>query len=171
MVCNKCGYIDNKEVKKFNITLCTVCNAFSPDDEEDFKSYVGEKLDWKDLETFRKYNQVPGDKQKKGMIKKAKEGKIVTRPPLGYSLIDGELVPNEFSSKVHSIFKVFLDKNFSLNSMSKYHNLSSNGLKKILKNRTYLGEVKFANQLFKGHHKPIISQELFYAVQRKLMKE
>jgi hypothetical protein len=171
MTCDKCGYIDKKEVEKFGKKLCIVCNTFSPESEEDFLKYIEEKIDWKDLETFRKYNQSPGSRQKEGMTLKAKEGKLVTRPALGYNFINGELIPNEFSSKVHSIFKVYLEKNYSLNSMAKYYGLSVNGLKKILTNRTYLGEIKFAGQLHQGTHRPIVSQELFYAVQRKLSKD
>ena len=36
-----------------------------------------------------------------------------------------------------------------------------NGLKKILKNRTYLGEVKFAGNLYKSNHPAIINPEIF----------
>jgi hypothetical protein len=168
MVCEKCGYIDKKETKKFNFPLCQICSFFSPSEEDNFTFYINEKIDWKSLESFRKYGQQVGAKQKLGMEEKAKQGKIMTRVALGYSLVNEELIANEFSSKVHSIFKTFLDKNYSLNSMAKYYGLSVNGLKKILKNRTYLGEVKFNNQLHKGTHKPIISAEIFYAVQRKL---
>lgn len=168
MVCAKCGYIDKKEIIKNDVALCSFCNFFSPEAEEDFRKYVEEKIDWKYLETFRKYNQTLGSRQKEGMTVQAKKGNLVTRPALGYNLVDGKLVPNEYASKVHSMFKVFLEKNYSLNSMSKHYGLSLNGLKKILKNRTYLGEIKFDGQLHKGTHQPIISQELFYAVQRKL---
>ena len=168
MVCEKCGYLDKKETGKFSHTLCQFCNFFAPDDEDNFTFYINEKIDWKIFETFRKYDQSFGSKQKAGMTEQAKQGKMVTRVALGYSLIDEELIPNEDASKVHSLFKNFLEKNYSLNSMSKNYGLSVNGLKKVLKNRTYLGEIKFDKQLHKGHHKPIISQELFYAVQRKL---
>lgn len=168
MVCEKCGYQDKKQTTKNEVVLCSFCNFFSPESPEDFKRYVEEKIDWKILETFRKYNQTLGSRQKEGMAVQAKKGKLVTRPALGYNLVEGKLVPNEFASKVHSMFKVFLEKNYSLNSMSKHYGISLNGLKKILKNRTYLGEIKFDGQLHKGTHQPIISQELFYAVQRKL---
>jgi predicted DNA-binding protein YlxM (UPF0122 family) len=168
MVCEKCGYKDKKEVEKFNFKLCQFCNFFSPDDEDNFTFYINEKTDWKLLETFRKYGQTFGSKQKAGMNEKAKQGKVMTRVALGYSLSNGELVPNELSSKVHSMFKVFLEKNYSLNSMAKHYGISVNGLKKVLKNRTYLGEIKFDGNLYKSTHKPIISPEIFYAVQRKL---
>jgi len=168
MVCEKCGYLEKKEVKKNGKTLCKICSLFSPEDENDFLNYVNEKIDWKTLETFRKYGQTLGSRQKTGMNEKAKRGKIMTRVALGYSLSDGELIPNEFSSRVHSIFTTFLNQNYSLNSLAKHYGLSVNGLKKVLKNRTYLGEVKFAGNLYKSTHKPIINPEIFYAVQRKL---
>ena len=168
MVCEKCGYIDKKEVKKKGRALCTICNIFSPENKEDFDSYMEEKLDWKVLETFRKYNQTIGQRQKEGMTVKAKEGKTMTRPALGYTLTEEKLIQNEEASKVHSLFKTYAEGAISLNQLSKNYGLSVNGLKKILKNRTYLGEIKFAGQLHKGTHQPIISQELFYAVQRRL---
>lgn len=168
MVCEKCEYKDKNEADKFGVKLCRICLMFAPEAEDDFKKYVSEKLDWKSLETFRKYGQSTGSRQKYGMNEKAKQGKIMTRVALGYSLVNEELVPNEDSSKVHSLFKTFLEQNYSLNNMSKHYGLSVNGLKKILKNRTYLGEVKFAGNLYKANHKPIINPEIFYAVQRKL---
>jgi len=171
MACEKCGYKDEKEVQKFTKPLCQVCARFAPEDKEQFNQYISEKVDWKVLDTFRKFGQSNGNKQKQGMNEKAKQGKLVTRPPLGYNAVDGKLVPNEQASKVHSIFKTFLDEEISLNQLSQKFNLSINGLKKILKNRTYLGEIKFDNQIYKSHHEKLISDEIFYAVQRKLKEK
>ncbi len=168
MACAKCSYTDTKEVEKFETKLCRICSQFAPENKEQFHRYVNEKIDWKVLDTFRKYNQFAGEKLKKGMDKKAQQGKLMTRAPLGYDVIDGKLVPNEQASKVHSLFKTFLEKDYSLNSMAKYYGLSINGLKKVLTNRTYLGEIKFSGKLNKGTHKVLISPEIFYAVQRKL---
>jgi hypothetical protein len=168
MVCDNCGYQYKKVGEKFNSKLCRICLMFSPENETDIKDYLSEKVDWKSLETFRKYGQSTGSRQKNGMNEKAKQGKIVTRVALGYTLTDGKLIPNEFASKVHSIFKTFLNQNYSLNNMAKHYSLSVNGLKKVLKNRTYLGEVKFAGNLYKADHQAIINPEIFYAVQRKL---
>jgi len=168
MACEKCGYHDKKEGEKFNSKLCRICLMFAPETESDFQNYISEKIDWKLLETFRKYGQSTGSRQKKGMDEKAKQGKIVTRVALGYMISNESLIPNEFASKVHSIFRTFLNQNYSLNNMAKHYGLSVNGLKKILKNRTYLGEVKFAGNLYKSNHQAIINPEIFYAVQRKL---
>jgi hypothetical protein len=168
MVCEKCGYNDKKEVEIFGKKLCGVCAHFSPEDKGDCFNYVAEKVDWKILDTFRKYKQLPGGKQKSGMSKKAKQGRPVTRAPLGYDILDGKLVPNKDSARVHSLFKTFLSRDYSLNSLSKNFSLSINGLKKVLTNRTYLGEIKFDGNLHKGFHQQLISPEIFYAVQRKL---
>ena len=168
MTCKKCGYTDKKEVKVFGTNLCKVCATFAPEKIHDFQQYISEKIDWKTLDTFRKFGQLPGAKQKAGMNKKATEGIHMTRPAWGYDLDDGKLIPNEESAKVHSLFKTFLNRNYSLNSLAKNFGLSVNGVKKILTNRTYLGEIKFDNQIHKSNHKPLIAPEIFYAVQRKL---
>jgi len=171
MVCYKCGYNDKKEEDKQGKKLCQICFHFSPEDQEKFSQYVEEKIDWTLLDTYRKYGQEIGQKLKKGMDAKAKTGKVVTRAPLGYNIIKGDLIQNEDASRVHSLFKTFLDKEYSLNSLSKHYGLSVNGLKKVLVNRTYLGEIKFAGKLNKGSHEPLISPEIFYAVQRKLKEK
>jgi len=171
MVCYKCGYNDKKEEERQGKRLCQICLHFSPESEEKFIQYVEEKIDWTVLDTYRKYGQEIGQKLKKGMDEKAKSGRIMTRAPLGYEIILGELKQNADASRVHSLFKTFLDKEYSLNSLSKHYGLSVNGLKKVLTNRTYLGEVKFAGKLNKGNHEPLISPEIFYAVQRKLKEK
>jgi len=169
MTCKKCGYIDKKEKEKLNVMLCQICIKFAPENIKDFEEYVSEKIDWKILDTFRKFNSNNSNSNlKKAMSEKAKQGKLVTRAPIGYEVQDGKLVPNEHASRVHSLYTIFLNKDYSLNALSKNYGLSLNGLKKILQNRTYLGEIKFAGTINKGQHNPIISPEIFYAVQRKL---
>ena len=168
MTCKKCGYIEKREVKLFGSSLCKICATFAPDKIENFQDYISEKIDWKHLETFRKHGIIPGQKQKSGMARMAILGRVMARPPLGYDVENGNLIPNEDSIKVRSIYKTFLAEDYSLNTLSKSFNLSVNGFKKILSNRTYLGEIKFDGKIHKGDHKSIINTEIFYAVQRKL---
>ena len=169
MVGEKCNYIDRSEKKMFNINLCTICSKFAPQNEHDFNSYVSEKIDWKILDTFR--NSKKQNRQKDEMTSKASEGILMSRPPLGYDVKDGKLIPNIDASRVHSLFKTFLARKYSLNSVAKNFALSTNGLKKVLTNRTYLGEIKFDVKIFKSTHRPLISAEIFYAVQRKLRED
>ena len=108
--------------------------------------------------------------QKEGMIKKAVKGNPMSRAPFGYVLVDGALAPAENFSEIEEIFGEFLQKDMSLRQLSEKHGLSVNGLKKVLKNFTYIGKIKFNNQVFPGVHKPIISSTLFNHVQNKLEK-
>jgi len=168
MPCEKCGYAEKSQTKIFDKTLCKICATFAPTNQEDFQNYITEKVDWKNLDTFRNHGSSPGSKQKKGMQKMASLGKLQARPPLGYDSKNGNLTPNEDSIRVHSLFKTFLARNYSLNSLAKNFSLSVNGLKKVLTNRTYLGEIKFDGKIHKGNHQQIINPEIFYAAQRKL---
>jgi hypothetical protein len=168
MACKKCGYIDKKETTLFGSGLCKVCATFAPRDIRDFQEYISEKVDWKDLDTFRRHENHPDKRKKEGMETGAISGKPQARPPLGYDIKEGDLVPNEDASRIHSLFRTFLVRNYTLSSLSKNFSLSINGLKKVLTNRTYLGEIKFNGRIHKGQHRPLINPEIFYAVQRKL---
>jgi site-specific DNA recombinase len=109
-----------------------------------------------------------GKIQKKGMEKKASQGKIMSRTPFGYKTEGKLLVPAENFQDIERIFEEFLGSDSSLRKISQKYKLSVNGLKKILKNFTYIGKVKFNNQIYNGNHKPIISSTLFNHVQDKL---
>ena len=122
----------------------------------------GHEFEAADSQEARKKNQ------KKAMISKASEGKLMSRPPFGYNFIEGELVPAQNFREVEEIFEEFLTTNISLRKLSEKHNLSVNGLKKILKNFTYIGKIKFNNQIHQGKHTPIVSSTLFNHVQNKL---
>ena len=111
-----------------------------------------------------------GKLQKNGMVKKDIQGNLMSRVPFGYKLEGKNLVPAENYKEIEEIFEEFLNSNISLSQLSKNHNLSINGLKKILKNFTYIGKIKFNNEIYEGHHKPIISSTLFNHVQNKLEK-
>jgi len=108
------------------------------------------------------------DNQKKGMIQKATDGKLMSRPPFGYKLENNKLVPAENSNEVQEIFEEFLNNKISLHKIAEKHKFSVNGLKKILTNFTYLGKIKFNNQIHNGTHQPIISSTLFNHVQNEL---
>ncbi len=111
-----------------------------------------------------------GEKQKKGMIAKASKGHVVSRIPFGYKISEGKLIPAENFREVEEIFEEFLNTEKSLRQIAEKHKFSVNGLKKILKNFTYIGKVRFNNQIFNGNHEPIISSTLFNHVQNKLEK-
>lgn len=106
--------------------------------------------------------------QKNSMIQKATQGNLMSRVPFGYKSENGKLIPAENYREIEEIFEEFLNNKISLHQLSEKHHLSVNGLKKILKNFTYLGKIKFNNQIHEGTHKPIVSSTLFNHVQNKL---
>ena len=110
------------------------------------------------------------DNQKQGMTKNAQKGKLMSRAPFGYETEKGKLVPAENFREVEEIFEEFLNDKVSLRKLAEKHRFSVNGLKKILSNFTYIGKIKFNNQIYEGCHKPIISTTLFNHVQDKLEK-
>jgi hypothetical protein len=165
--CIKCGYESENNPEKFQTPLCNICFRFAPNDEEKFRQYTAEKVDLKTLNTFRKFSEI-GNLQKKSMAEKASKGIPMSRPPFGNKFENGNLLPAQNFREIEEIFEEFLSTNISLTRLSKKHNLSVNGLKKILKNFTYIGKIKFNNQIHDGKHPAIISSTLFNHVQNKL---
>lgn len=168
--CSKCSYESENNFLLFGLPLCTVCSKFAPRDPEELDKYLEEKIDAKAIKPFRKYSYLVGENQKKGMIKKARLGSPMSRPPFGYKFTEGKLVPAQNFREVEEIFEEFLTQKISLTKLAKKHNFSVNGLKKILRNFTYIGKVKFNNQIHEGKHDAIISSTLFNHVQNKLEK-
>ena len=119
---------------------------------------------------IEKLKKIRPEAQKKAMTEKASRGFPMSRPPFGYQFTDGRLVPAQNFREVEEIFENFLIENISLTRLAQKHNFSVNGLKKILSNFTYIGKIKFNNQVHQGTHKPIISSTLFNHVQNKLEK-
>jgi len=168
--CQKCGYYSpvegNLDVTQ-NTVLCSICSIFAPEDEK-IGGYIQEKVDWNVLEPFRKYYSGKlNSSQKKGMMDKYKQGNLMARPAFGYKVAAGKLeIEYENAERVKDIFSEFL-KGVSLNQISKKYGFSVNGIKKILKNFTYIGKIKFNSQIIQGSHQQIISPEIFNNVQRR----
>lgn len=166
--CIKCNSAANRE--KFGRPLCGICYHFAPDNEIQFRDYINEKIDGSLLDTFRKYSVSSGKRQKIGMAKKAAKGDVMSRVPFGYKIENKKLVPAQNYKEIEEIFEDFLNNEISLRRLAEKHNLSVNGLKKILKNYTYIGKIRFDNQIHEGNHQAIISSTLFNHVQNKLDK-
>ena len=112
-----------------------------------------------------------GERTTFGMERKFREGGAITKPPLGYKMVDKKLlIEPEKAGKIKEMFNEFLTEEISLNKLAKRHNLSVNGLKKVLSNQSYLGNVKFAGKVSEGEHEAIINREMFEKIQKKLRK-
>jgi len=153
------------------ITLCSICHHFVPNLEEDFKHYIKEKVDRKTLETFRKSNRSTSKRTVKGMQNHFLEGKHITKAPKGYKLVNKKLIIDEEKAEnVKKSFEEFLNSDISLTQLAKNQDMTTAGIKKLLKNTTYLGKVKFAGIESQGEHNSIIPKDLFDKVQEKLSK-
>ncbi len=169
--CIKCGHVSEKNKNKFGLTFCNVCFTFAPNNPEELDNYIEEKIPAKNLDSFRKYASFRGDSQKIGMIKKSSKGFHMSRVPFGYKRnSEGILIPAQNSQEVEEIFEDFLKPEMNLNKLAQKHNLSVNGLKKILKNFAYVGKIKFDGQIHSANHQQIVSSTLFNHVQDKLDK-
>lgn len=128
------------------------------------------KLMFHIISAFAEFERnIIGERTIFGMERKSKEGGAITKAPFGYKMIEKALkVDLEKAIQLKQIYEDFLNMSISLNKLAIKNNLSVNGLKKILKNRAYLGEVKFAGKNTKGIHEPILTEELFDKVQEKM---
>ena len=104
------------------------------------------------------------------MQTKVNDGKIVARAPFGYKVENKQLIQTNDFHIVKEIFETFINQNISLTKLGKKYGFSTNGLIKILRNKTYLGELKFDGKVYEGKHKQIIETKIFYEVQDKLKK-
>jgi site-specific DNA recombinase len=109
--------------------------------------------------------------------------------PLGYALKDGKLrIVEEEAEQVRTIFKRYLELG-SVNRLvielrvrnfrSRVRKLSTGQTRGgvaftqgplfyLLRNRFYIGEVRYKNEIFPGPQPPLLERELFEAVQAKL---
>lgn len=130
------------------------------------------KLMFHIISAFAEFERnIIGERTTFGMQRKSKEGGFVNKPPFGYKMVEKNLeFDPENAPLVRQIFEEYLSESLSLNKLARKHGFSVNGLKKILANRSYLGEVKFGREANIGSHKALIDQELFDKVQLRLNK-
>ena len=129
------------------------------------------KLMFHIISAFAEFERnIIGDRTKFGMQRKAKEGGFITKAPKGYKLVEKQLIPSEDSKIIGELFRDFLESDISLTQLAKKHNMTPAGMKKLLKNTTYIGKVRVVDQVSDGQHKPLIDTILFNKVQDKIKK-
>jgi DNA invertase Pin-like site-specific DNA recombinase len=117
---------------------------------------------------------------KKGMLEKAEQGQYPSRAPLGYknntatNLLE---VDPHTAPLVQELFQLYATQRYSLKQLAQMayaqgiayrksgRPLTPGSLEKILKNPLYYGQFRWNGQLYNGIHEPLISRELFEAVQ------
>lgn len=154
-----------EKLKKWNIDFISL------QDRIETTSASG-KLMFHIISAFAEFERdIIGERTKFGMEKKARDGAIINRSPLGYTIKNKKLtVDLEKKEKVNEIFNYFLSNMVSLNQLAKRYGYTVRGIKKLLKNKTYIGMVQYDKIWHKGIHESILSKELFDKVQEKLEK-
>ncbi len=97
----------------------------------------------------------------KSMDKKAHDGYAQYKAPFGYGYIDGKLVVNEDEAiTIKDIYKAYIREKSTLR-VSRIFNLPRSLIYRILTNETYLGKVKWRNEIIDGEHQLIIDKDSF----------
>jgi site-specific DNA recombinase len=112
-----------------------------------------------------------------GKEARAKEGKWNGghRSPIGYDYLNGELIINAFealevkeafeltSQNVSSyrITELFNEKGYN----TRYGEWEAGSVRRMLRNKIYIGYNKYNDEWYKGTHEPIVTEELFNEVQ------
>ncbi len=128
------------------------------------------KLMFHIISAFAEFERnIIGDRTKFGMQRKAKEGGFITKAPRGYRLIDKKLIINlDEVENIKNIFREFSTVEISLTQLAKKYNMTPAGMKKLLKNKTYIGKINFGGQETEGQHTAILDKQLFKQVQDKI---
>lgn len=148
------------------------------------------------LEAMDEYYSVNlAEEVRRGMTEKISRGGIVVAPPIGYKISGGKYVPDDNAHIVRKIFEDFAAGKKTLHIVRELNELgyrTQNGklyqvrsINYILSNPTYIGMLRWTpgnrassqsnrycnNEntiISKGEHEPIISEELYNAVQERI---
>lgn len=123
------------------------------------------------------------EETRKGMVQKAEEGILPTHAPLGYRNVMGpngkrviEVHPDE-APLIRKVFEWYASGNYSLHDVNRMareaglayrksgNPLHLSNIDHILRNPIYYGDFFWAKKLYRGTHEPIITRELWEAVQ------
>ena len=113
-----------------------------------------------------------------GVKGRAKSGKTTSwaTPPFGYKYdvatqkmtvdqYQAEIVRDMFNKIISGWSIMGIATHMSKNYSGKWTHTK---VKRILENVTYIGKVKYRNEIFEGEHTPILSEEVFYKAQKAL---
>jgi hypothetical protein len=100
-----------------------------------------------------------------GMAQAMRQGRWCNRPPTGYDLVDGVLVPNGRAAVVRQVFRL-RGQGLSQGEISKRTGVNYSTVLSILKNRAYLGEIRHRDEWLPGLHEPLVTPEEWEAAHR-----
>lgn len=92
------------------------------------------------------------------------------RIPIGYDYDpeQGILIPNDHANTVRSCFHLYL-RGFSPQAIADTTGLKYGiWIQQILSRKTYIGRIVYRDKEYLGRHKPIVDEDTFYRVQKRL---
>ena len=100
-----------------------------------------------------------------GMAQAMHQGRWVNRPPTGYDLRDGILVPNADAATIRRVFKM-RGEGASQGDIADATGIKYSTVRSFLHNRAYLGEIRHKDEWLPGAHDPLVTAEEFEAAHR-----
>jgi len=111
------------------------------------------------------YREQLAENVKMGTDRARGEGRWTNRPPTGYDLVNGFLVPNEDAVKVRKAFRMAAE-GASRSEIADGTRLTYSTARSLLLNRAYIGEMRHKKEWVPGVHDPLVTIEEFDAAQR-----
>ena len=150
-------------------------------------SLAHEKLNWGVRVLFAKnYIDNLSEEVRKGLKEKAAQGWQPNRPPPGYKTAEKDghkihVVDEDFAPTIRRIFERYASSNYSLNflvdvlSREGFRTPSGKKMYKsklhfLLSNPFYCGKFRWNGEIYEGKHEPLVSKEIFDAVQAGLKR-
>ena len=111
------------------------------------------------------YREQLGENVRLGLQQAVKQGKWVNRPKLGYSRVDGKIVPDENAETVRRIFRLRAE-GLSFKKIEEQTGVSQSTAHGVLHSRVYVGETLYRGEWYPGEHEPILTEKEWQAARR-----
>ena len=111
------------------------------------------------------YREQLSESVRLGVMQAARQGRWTNRPPTGYDLEDGVLIPNQDADTVRAIFR-HRAEGLSQAEVSRRVGINQSTVLSILRNRAYLGQVKCGDEWVDGLHDALVTEKQFQAAHR-----
>lgn len=149
-----------------------------PSSDSPFSSLIERIIEWMD----EYYLINLASEVRRGMKEKSQRGEAMGKPPFGYDVKDKVLVPNDLADTVRWIYESYAN-GASYRDIARQIGSDVGSTQYILRNPVYLGKIRWSDddhedyryqygfdtsKLPDGKHEPIISQELWDAVQKRM---
>ncbi len=134
----------------------------------------------------RFYTNNLSEEVRKGQKEKIAQGWLPAKPPLGYKTIGekGHKIPvldETTAPLIKRMFELYATGNYSLNALTGVmykEGLRNSGNRKFGRSRIheslsdpfFYGKIRWNGEIYAGKHEPLISKELFDAVQQRLVR-